>query len=164
MQAQAEGLEIRIDHRFQERLWTVQRAAWVGMMLFTAAALFGATGGGGALAMGRVAADGAAIEYPRIGRWQRSEQISITLPPSAGSESRILLDAGLLDAYSVSSVTPAPKSARATPGGVQLVVERTPGAAGTVSLSVRPERPMPPRAMQVRVDGTPLNFTAVVLP
>ncbi|EMD82372.1 hypothetical protein [Pacificimonas flava] len=163
-QAAGEAIEIESDRRFQERLWTLQRVCWLVMFGLVCAALLGATGAGGSLAAGKTSGMGASVEYPRIARWQRAERVEISLAPSAMSESQLLLGRGFLDSFSVSSMTPQPKATQARSDGVLLTFGKSPGAPGTVSIMVRPEKPSLPKEMHLTIDGARLSFTSIVLP
>lgn len=158
------AIEIESDRRFQERLWTLQRVGWLLMLGLVCAALLGATGAGGSIAMGKTSGTGASVEYPRIARWQRTERVRISLRPSVKSESRLLLGPGFLDSFSISSMTPQPKSTQARGDGVLLTFDRRPGAPGSLSIMVRPEKPSLPNEMHLTIDGTPFSFTSIVLP
>lgn len=165
MSAPATDLDLRTDPSVQERYWSFQRWAWIAMALLTLAALAGLTGGGGPLSKATAQSGGAAVDYPRIARRQRGEQIVVTLPPGDRAQSRLLVGTGLTEAVSISAIHPQPREARATPHGMLLTFDRTAGESGTVNIAIRPERPVGAVVADMRVDDGPLlRLAMVVLP
>ncbi|HEY7863666.1 MAG TPA: hypothetical protein VIE39_08400, partial [Thermoanaerobaculia bacterium] len=72
-------LEIDSDREFDRRNHRVQKAAWVGMMLFVLAGLAGLLGHG-PLSQARVRATGLEVRYHRFERFQTPSSITILDP------------------------------------------------------------------------------------
>src|SRR3546814_10863353 len=79
-----DGLQVE-DHRgYQEKLWTVERAAWIVFIVITLAAALGATGAGGPLSRQVAVTEHGRIDYPRIARWQASDELTIEFAARSG--------------------------------------------------------------------------------
>ena len=165
------GLEIEADRAFQERWWRVERVGWVLMALLVVVAAIGLTGGGGSLSRAQLDASGATIDYPRIGRWQSPEVVTISIPSAAPGLVDVLLPGNFLEVYTVESVSPQPYSVMSTPDGQVFTFElggstrEIEGGTNTVLFALRAARPSLPASGRVRV-GTarPVELDFVVLP
>lgn len=106
-----DGLQLDEDRRFQRRFWRIQRIAWLLFGAVCLLALLGLTGSGGALHRGELRLDGARVEFPRISRWEGTDEVSITFErPAAVHSFRIGQD--FFDRFSVERIQP--ESAQAT--------------------------------------------------
>lgn len=160
------GLQVRDDGGWQETLWRAQRIGWLFMLLLIVAALIGATGSGGPLAMARVETPGGTIEYPRIARWQAAARMMVTPPLSATGEYEILLSESLLRSFTLETVSPEPEQVVATPEGHRLTFNLgEPGAPKLLVFHVRAVSPELPTSARVKLgDGQPVRIGFTVLP
>jgi hypothetical protein len=75
-------LEVAQDLEFQQRMWVVQRAGWIVMLLVVAVAAIGFLGHGPLSgASTGTAAGGAEVDYGRFVRHRASAEIAVTIPP-----------------------------------------------------------------------------------
>jgi hypothetical protein len=156
-------LELDSDRAFQERFWTVQRVAWIGMALFTLIAVLGFTGAGGRWARGTEAAGTVIVDYPRVARWQRAEQLTIELPPTNSEQSVVVLGEDFHKLFSVESVMPEPAETRATKDGTAFTFRRTEKSV-SIAFAIRPTRPAIAASVPIRVDGSSAILPLNVLP
>lgn len=118
----SDGLQVDEDPVLQDRIWTAQRIAWGGMVLIVLVALAGLTGQGGPLTRRVVETAGVQMSFPRIARsGGRVEEITFRLSQPRG-DVVLSLDAGLLDAFQVQAVEPAPRRVRAAGGGLSYLL------------------------------------------
>lgn len=113
-----DGLQIDEDRSFQERFWSTERLAWVIFVLIVAAALTGATGGGGPLANGKRQIGAARIDYPVIARWTTPDTLSIQFAEAGTAV--VLLGPAFLKAFEIESIQPEPTMSTTTPEGLRL--------------------------------------------
>ena len=158
-------LQIDEDRVFQERMWTAERIAWVGFVLILAVALLGLTGQGGPLQRVTLRSDAAQIDYPRVTRWETSDEIVLTLSGAPGAaEAVIETDQTFAQVFEIEDIQPAPAESLALPHGQRLVFALGEGGSGQVTLHVRAMKPSLGRAIGFQVDGEPMTITPVVLP
>lgn len=135
-----DGLQLEDDRRFQERFWTVERWVWIGFGLLVLAALAGLTGSGGPVSHARVAMAGGTVEYPRIARWQASEDITIKFAAAEGPRT-VILGSSFAEQFQIESVQPRPVRSEAVQEGQRLTFDVANGAPGSVTLHIRPSDP-----------------------
>jgi hypothetical protein len=168
MAGEAAGLEIETDSAFQERLWTLQRVAWVLMALVVIAALIGLTGRGGSYAHATVEAegDGVALDYPRIARWQAADQMVLRIPDPSGDRIDVTLSGKFAELFTVESVQPQPASSAAVADGHRLTFDLGSEAGPrSINFTLRALKPALPTGFEVAAgDGPPLRARTVVLP
>src|SRR3546814_3721463 len=79
------------DHRsHQEKLWTVERCAWVLFIAITLGAAAGITGAGGVLSRQVAAIDGGKIDHPRIARSEAADEMTVRFAPGSGPRTLLL--------------------------------------------------------------------------
>src|SRR3546814_5526202 len=84
-----DGLQME-DHRsHQEKLWTVERCAWVLFIAITLGAAAGITGAGGVLSRQVAAIDGGKIDHPRIARSEAADEMTVRFAPGSGPRTQI---------------------------------------------------------------------------
>lgn len=161
--AAAEQLELDEHRSFQEKVWTVQRWAWIGYGLIIMAALLGFAGEGGLFSRSQIRAGTTEIDVPRIARWQTGETISISLAASSETERRILLSPELGRQLAIEGAQPQPLRSTATAAGEELVVLVRPGEPGTVRIRIKPDTPGVLRGT-IAIDGAAAAVTLIILP
>jgi hypothetical protein len=148
------------DMPFQRRVWRVQRMAWVAMVLVVAAAMAGAFGGDGPLALGRHQEGGATIEWARIQRIGAAAPIRITLPPGDGA---LRLSPDFLESWRLRAVTPPPLGVQAGPDGYRLEPAGT--EAGAVLVLEAEATGWPGlRRLRLRAAGQDFDLPVLVWP
>lgn len=158
-------LEIDEDRVFQEKMWRAERVAWVGFGALALVALGGLTGQGGPLSRTVARAETGAIEYPRVTRWETSDEIVLTLAGGPGpGEVVVEVDEGFGRVFEVEDIQPAPDRSEALPHGQRLVFRLGQAGGGKVTVHVRALRPSLGARAEVRIDGRPLTLSPVVLP
>jgi hypothetical protein len=164
-QAQARP-ELEEDRPFQERFWNAQRVAWFILILIVIAALAGFSGQGGPFARATVSGPAGMIDYPRVTRWETSDEIRLTL--GAGIERQAVVEIGpaFPDLFELEDIQPAPAESHAGPNGQRLVFHLDPAPARReVIMHVRAMRPSFTKGIDMRIgEGPRLRIRSVVLP
>ncbi|HEY9550390.1 MAG TPA: hypothetical protein VIR45_12895 [Kiloniellaceae bacterium] len=157
-----DGLQVE-DHRgYQEKLWTVERAAWIVFILITLAAALGATGAGGPLSRQVAVTEHGRIDYPRIARWQASDELTVEFAASSGLRS-LRLSPEFARSFQVESVQPMPERVEATPDGQVMHFAAADGPAQVV-MHLRPQSPGLARYRASLNGGAALEFWTLILP
>jgi len=136
------SLDVNADPKFQERFWVAVRVGWLVMTILLAAALLGATGGGGVLSSQSMVVGTSRIDLPAVSRWAAADTMTITLSePTA--RSTVTVPAAFGDTFSVDAITPTPSSVIGSPDGDTYIFELSP-QTGEVSIdfSIRAEHPV----------------------
>lgn len=164
--SKATGIELDEDRPFQERFWSFQRIAWVVMGLIVAAALAGLTGAGGLLSRAEATAPGATLDYPRVTRWQASDDMRLTLAPRGADQATIMIGASFFDIFEIEEIHPAPAESGATASGQRLVFDLGEASGEReIIFHIRATAPALTATYQVRVDDGPaMRLSPVVLP
>lgn len=164
--ARTQGLDLDDDRPFQERYWRWQRGAWAVFALIVIAALAGLTGSGGPLSRASASGPGGEVDYPRVARWDASDDIRITLPASGARTAHVEIDRAFSDVFEVEVIQPVPAASAATAMGLRYRFDL--GAANgprRIVMHVRPLRPAMATPLRVRIDeAPPLRLTPIVLP
>lgn len=165
MNEPAPGLQVDSDRAFQERFWVWERAGWIGMLLFVIAALAGLTGVTGPLSGGKAEAGEATIHYPRISRWQASDDLMVEFTGEAASPVEVVLPRSFTDVFAIESVIPQPARVTATPQGQVFEFELS-GNSGPrhANFLLRPTRQSWPARARASVAGRPVDLSFTVLP
>lgn len=134
-------VDVQTDPAFQERFWIAVRVGWAFMAVIFLAAVFGATGGGGALASQTLRSGTARIELPAVSRWAAADTMTITLSKPT-KPTTVTVPAAFGDVFSVEAVAPAPRSVIGSPEGDIYIFELSP-QDGDVSIdfSIRASHP-----------------------
>lgn len=158
-----DGLQLDEPRRVQERIWTAERWAWVSFGLIVLAALAGLTGSGGPLAHQETRLDGGRLDYPRITRWQSTDDMTLQL--AAGpAERRLTLSREFAEAFTIKDIQPAPERAKAVPDGQRLVFRLPDGAPAQIRLYLRPSTPGLVRFRAALDESAPASLSILVLP
>lgn len=152
------------DRDWQERFWTVQRIGWLLMALLVIAALAGATGKGGPLSSTTLRTDSGTINYPRITRWQSSEDVVVTLPAHLTGDVELLVSPAFSRVFSIDSIVPAPSDARTTPAGLQFTFRTAPGGEKDIIIHVTSGKPVLSQNVQLRIGEKAARLNVTVLP
>lgn len=157
-------LAVADDRDWQERFWTVQRIGWLMMALLVVAALAGATGKGGPLASATITTDGGIIDYPRISRWQSSEDVIVRLAPSASGDVELLVSPAFSKVFSIDSILPEPSSSQATAAGHLFTFATMAGGNKQIILRVTGGKPVVEQPVDVRIGRSAAHLKVTVLP
>lgn len=157
-----DGLQLEDHRRYQERLWTVERAAWIVFILITVAAALGATGAGGPISRQLAATEGDRMDYPRVARWQASDDLTVEFAARAGPRS-LRLSPEFARSFQVESVQPTPERVEATPEGQVMHFAAADGAAQVV-IHLRPQSPGLVRWHASLDGGAALELWTLILP
>ena len=160
------GLEVDEDRAWQERFWTIQRIGWAVMALILLAALLGATGKGGPLASASARSPAGTIDYPRITRWQSSDQVAVRLPASASGKVNVELSPEFAETFTIESVEPEPSQVQATAHGDLFTFDvGNGGGEKEIVFNVRAQKPLLYRSVEARIgDGPRQPLALTVLP
>ena len=159
----ADGLQLEEHRHFQERYWKAERAAWLVFGLIVVAALVGLTGSGGFFASSTLRQGEIQVEYPQIGRWQTSDELTIRLGEGA-RERRIGFSQSFFERFQIEDVRPEPLEMIAGPDHQTLIVKTETGAGATVHFQLRPSHPGFARYTLTIDDAPPIAVTSIVLP
>lgn len=159
------GLQVKEDRAWQEKFWTAQRVGWAAMVAFLIAALAGLTGLDGPLASGRIKSQAGTIEYPRISRWQASDDLMVRLPRSTSGEVELMLSDDFAEIFSIESIEPEPSQVVATPGGHRYTFAVGGDGGGNIAFHLKATSPSLPRRLSAAIDDSrPSHMTVTVLP
>jgi hypothetical protein len=160
------GLDLGEDRAFQERFWTAERVAWFIMVLIILAALAGLTGHGGPLARATAGGASGEVDYPRITRWEASDEFNLTLPETSGDEAAVEVDSSFSNIFEIEDIQPQPSKSMVTGAGHRLVFELgEPAGSRKITVHVRAMKPSLGTSVDLRLnDGPPLRLRPVVLP
>ena len=113
------------DMGFQRRMWTVQRAAWIGIGVLLCLALTGLFGQGGwSRATASTAENALAVEYERFQRITRLARFDIRIAASESQEVTLRLSRLFQQGYEVTSIQPRPLRSSAGPENLEFVFAR----------------------------------------
>jgi hypothetical protein len=158
-----DGLQLDEQRGFQERFWTVERWAWMIFGLILLLALAGLSGGGGFLAHSVAELEAGEVEYPRVARWESSDEVTVTFGQQS-EEHRLTLSPQFSQFFQLEDIQPLPDRSLATPAGEVMVFQSGDGAPAKVVLHLRSQRPGIAR-YDISLDGgRPVGVTTVVLP
>lgn len=152
--------------RFQERFWTFQRFAWFGLTVLIFAGLAGFTGQGGPAARATAHGPGVSLEYPRVTRWETSDDMRLTLSPGAADTAEVEIGQPFFDRFEIEDVQPQPEAHHATAAGTKMRFSlETAAGDRQIVFHIRATRPSTGTPVQLRVDSGPaLTFTPIILP
>lgn len=157
-----DGLQIEEDRRHQERSWTAERWAWGFFILFTLAALLGATGSGGPLSRDQASTPAGEIDLPRVARWQTPDHIEVRFT-AAGDTHTLHLSPEFSRAFQVDAIQPEPERVTSGPEGqtVHLAGGNGPAEAFLYLTSRNPGRAQYSIALD---DAPPVALSTLTLP
>lgn len=160
-----DDLELDDDRRFQEKFWTFERFAWVLLGLIVLAALAGFTGQGGPFGRAKAAGSSGEIDYPRVTRWETSDEIRLTLA-GGGDQAVVEIGSAFSEVFEFEDMQPAPSASYATPEGHRHVFDLRGGSGKReIVMHVRAMRPALGVAIDMRINDAPaLQIRPVVLP
>lgn len=158
--------ELDEDRPFQERFWNAQRVAWFILILIVIAALTGFSGQGGPFARATVSGPTGTIDYPRVTRWETSDEIRLTLGAGIGGQTVVEIGSAFPDLFQLEDIQPAPAESHAGPNGQRLVFHLEPAPARReVIMHVRVMRPSLATGIDMRIGAGPnLRIRPLVLP
>jgi hypothetical protein len=151
---------IREDIAFQARVWTAQRAAWIGFVLIPLLALSGVFAHG---VLSERTAGGVppmSVDYEAFQRVTDLTRFVIHVAPAGSSELR--LGAPFQQTYEIESLTPQPARSTAGDDGLRMTFDH-PGGPLSVVIWARPRR-FGRLAFSADSGGTPLTLNILVYP
>lgn len=157
-----DGLQLEEHRGFQERFWTVERWAWIAFGLVLFVALTGLTGGGGPLAHATTASQAGEFEYPRVTRWEGSDDITATFAAN-GAEHRLSLSHSFSEHFQIEDIQPDPERTITTGDAQIMVFAAQEQAPAKVTIHVRALSPGI-ASYQVALDAVSTAVTTVILP
>lgn len=131
-----DGLQLEEHRGFQERFWTIERIAWIAFGIIALLALVGLTGGGGMLAQQTLSLDAGEVTYPRVTRWEATDEIRVTFAAD-GPERRLTLSQSFAEHFQIEDIQPEPDSTAATAAGELMVFRAEQGQPAQVTLHMR---------------------------
>lgn len=157
-----DGLQVEEDRHFQRRFWIIERWAWLAFGLIAVAALAGLSGGGGYFGHTTITTASAMLEVPRITRWQRPDDITVTFN-TANDTHRVVMGLPFVENFSIEQIQPQPERSYLTTDGQAIEFAAEGSAPHVAVLHVRAHRPGMARYV-IEVDGEPAEWALVVLP
>ena len=158
----ADGLQLDEPREFQKRFWNIERLAWIVFALIIVLALLGFTGAGGPFSRGHAEFAQGRLDYPRIARWQRSEEFRIRLSP--GEETRrVTFGPSFYEAFQVEGIEPEPESQKSVADGVEMSFAADADAEAFIVLHVKPQQLGLP-SFRVGLNGDNQQFVSTILP
>jgi len=156
-----DGLQMEDHRRYQERLWTAERCAWVFFVLFALAALLGVTGAGGPLSRHQAVTAAGEIDLPRVARWQTPDHMVVRF--AAGGGHTLLLSPQFSHTFQVEAIRPEPERVVSGPNGHTVHLAGGDGPAEAF-LYLRPQGPGRTQ-YSIALDGAPpVSLSTLTLP
>lgn len=153
------------EHRgFQEKFWVAERFGWLGFLGIVLLALLGLTGSGGPLAHATAEAAGVSIEYPRVTRWEASDEIVLRFPAGGPRERSVTLGPEFAEHFQIEDIQPAPDRFEITPEGERMIFRFPAGGPGTIAFHIRAGGAGLPRFALSIDGGAPVELAPVILP
>jgi len=159
---QENGLQLNEDRPFHERFWVVERWAWVLFAIIILMALAGLTGGGGVLSRASATLDTGEVDYPRITRWESSDDLTVTFDADRETH-RLTLGRPFSEYFEVEAVQPEPSRSLAAGDAYVMEFNAEADPPARVTLHIRPMHPGIAR-FQLGLDGEQTAATSVILP
>ena len=136
----------------------------MAMHIAMIAALIGLTGQGGMLAHAKASAGEASIDYPRVTRWEASDEFRLTVP-GGGDGVTVEIGPAFSKVFEYEDIQPVPAEHYATGDGQRLIFDLgEPAGKREIVFHVRAMQPSLGAPMQFRVNGAPVTLHPVVLP
>jgi hypothetical protein len=128
-----DDLTLEQDLSFERREWRLARVAYLVLLAVMAGIAAGAFGRG-PLSHGHAGTAGSALwaDYERIVRFSDRPQLVVHARPEADGTLRLLLDASLIDAFTVVDVQPPARASRARGDGVEYEFAGEVGVASRI--------------------------------
>ncbi|WP_119303784.1 hypothetical protein [Dongia deserti] len=129
---------IEEDMQFQRGTWRAERIGWVVLWLIVLLALLGLFSEG-PLSMASVEspAGDLRITYGRFERNGAPAELKLAVEPRRAGEVAIRISAPVMEAFTIESVTPKPRTERGIAGGVELLFPVAAGGPLTVHMTMR---------------------------
>jgi hypothetical protein len=162
MPIRPDGLQLEEPREFQKRFWIAERIAWIIFALIIMLALLGFTGAGGPFSRTSVEIAGASLDYPRVSRWQTSDELRVTLPPG-NEERRLTFAPAFYESFQVEGIEPQPESQISTAKGIEMTFAADADAPALIVIYVRPLHPGFP-SFAVGLNGNDQRISSVILP
>jgi len=154
--------EFHEDLTYQRTFWSVERIAWGVFALIIVAALLGLTGSGGPLAHAKAETPIGSVEYPRISRWQATDDLIVRLRPTPQTQGAIELDRRFVEVFEVVSIQPQPAQAYATPEAMRYVFDIDGG--GEIVFQLCALHPAILQNAAIRIGAAEIRASAIILP
>jgi hypothetical protein len=129
------ALEVNEEPVFQRTFWQLQRVAWLLLGLLLVAAGLGLTGDMGYFARQTTGDELMSVESPRIMRRNSVNFFSFSIA-SNKSKTIVHFDTAFGNAFNMTSMTPQPIEAYATPSGIAYGFALTGPGAKTLRIAV----------------------------
>lgn len=155
---------IQEDMRFQDKLWKLERAGWIGLSLLVAITLLGVSGSGPLSQTDAQTPNGdLQIRYERFERNGAASQLRVKA--RAGTDGRVWLaiDGALLERFTVESVHPQPLTAEAFGNGMRLQFQPDARGWATAYFTLRPDGIGPARSV-ARLNGESVTLNQFIYP
>lgn len=129
---------IKEDMRYQRAIWRVERIGWCILSLIVALALLGAFSNGPLSSTSAVSPSGKLhVEYDRFGRNGAMTAIAIRMEAAPGPDIPIRIGREFLNAFTIQSIKPTPRSESSEAGAIHMHFEASPGLPLTIRLSAQ---------------------------
>jgi protein-L-isoaspartate(D-aspartate) O-methyltransferase len=154
------------DQEFQHRFWAVQRMSWAIGLGVVVAAVAGFAGAGGWLGRSHIAAADVQVSYPRAFRWDTEDSIHIRTDAAQSGKIDLTLDRQFLRDFQITGFAPWPVQTSVRAGNSRYSFAALPGQPASITLHVKPLRPLFRRQYRIDVNetkGLP-RFAPLVLP
>lgn len=134
-----DGLQLSESRSFQNRLWTLQRLAWIGFALVLLLALAGFSGSGGYFSRQTLQIGDATAVLPRVSRWQASDGLSLEVREASSVE--VVFGPTFRDYFVIEQIQPQPDHSEAAPSGLRLRFSLSGDGTKKIDFDVRASRP-----------------------
>jgi len=131
-----DGLQLDEKRNFHRVFWIVERVAWVVFAFILVLALLGLTGSGGYLSRITQTLSTGEVEYPRVTRWQATDELRASFKGGAQTH-RLSLGYSFFESFEVEAIQPEPERTVTLPEGVAMEFAAEEGAPVNVTLHMR---------------------------
>ncbi|WEX09578.1 hypothetical protein [Chelativorans sp. AA-79] len=157
-----DGLQLEEKRKFHRFFWAVERGAWAVFALFLLLALAGLTGSGGYFSRITAALPTGKADYPRVARWEASDEMRASFAGGADTH-RLILDPVLFEYFEIQGIQPEPERMVTGPDGVAMEFEAEEQAPVEVILYLRALHAGFPE-YRITLDGAQVEASTLILP
>lgn len=147
-------LEIRVDKKWQQRKWKVERIGWLLMLILVIAGLLGLLGGPGVFSNTTIDDEDVTIRYNRFVHLLEETSLQVHATPVEGEDTiRVWISTKFLEDMRLEGIVPEPESVEVTSDQLRFSFRLgTPSEEVAITFYLNPTQPGS-KSGQIGVDG-----------